>query len=365
MSVSVALASWFCAGSQLGLAAQPSTPVASTSEKRVEMNLRCSSAERRAIQARLRPNLREFEFEVSKPGGPEKAPSGPTLARIWVDCSTPASIRLIISDGPRTQYYRRDFDLEHGLDSVALELLALVVQSSLESLAAGRPIGSGDSEPSASSLADDAAPDTVAEPSVVAEPDNTASGAPTTSIPNGGTPVTWNGHYNARMMASRKVLHGPGLGAQLEIGEGGTPLLVTVSGFAYWPLRVSREGLGAHLQVYEARSLLGTRIANEGDFSVAPMAGLGVWFMHVEPVAFGNGVPGEATELAAPFWTDSVVAHISVLTEWRLARLSVAIDLGAEFALSRVSFSLERDGRSEGLFTPWWVRPRLGTTLGF
>jgi hypothetical protein len=60
-----------------------------------------------------------------------------------------------------------------------------------------------------------------------------------------------------------------------------------------------------------------------------------------------------------------VVAHISVLTEWRLARLRVAIDLGAEFALSRVSFSLERDGRSEGLFTPWWVRPRLGAALGF
>jgi hypothetical protein len=184
-------------------------------------------------------------------------------------------------------------------------------------------------------------------------------------MPNVGDPLRCYAHYEARMMQSQEILHGPGFSAQLELGDSGSSSAIALAGFVGWPMVVSRGEFGARLQVYEVRSLWSRRLTNASGFSVAPSAGMGLLFMHVEPVAVCNGAPGQVSELAAPFWTRSVTAHAGVRLERRYAALSVAIELGAELDFSRVRFTQQRDGRSRDLFTPWWLRPRFGVALGF
>jgi hypothetical protein len=327
--------------------------------------------------------LREFELAARQPGGPLADDTNDTLARIWLDCTTPGRIRLTISDGPHTQHYRRDFNLEHGLDSVALELLALVLQSSLESLAAGRPIGNEDMESSPTPLPDAATPpdsvaaagdasldvggtpDEINPPDAVGTPGDAALRTPKESLPKAGGPLKWYAHYDMRMMTTDEILHGPGFGAQLELSNAETPSAIAIAGFACWPIQVSTQELGARLQVYEARSLLSRSLSNDHGFSLDSAAGLSVLFTRVEPILFGSGAPGQVTVLASPFWTSSVVAQASGRMEWQFAKLSVAITLGAELDLSRVRFTLERDGRSQEVFAPWLARPRFGAALGF
>jgi hypothetical protein len=63
------------------------------------------------------------------------------LAYLWIDAAADHEVTLYITDAATERVFVRRIGLEHGLDTVAVESLALVAQSSLEALLAGKIIG--------------------------------------------------------------------------------------------------------------------------------------------------------------------------------------------------------------------------------
>ena len=69
-------------------------------------------------------------------------PRQPSLfANLWIDAAADHEVKLYITDAATERVFVRRIGLDHGLDNVALESLALVAQSSLEALLAGKLIG--------------------------------------------------------------------------------------------------------------------------------------------------------------------------------------------------------------------------------
>ena len=154
------------------------------------------------------------------------------FARLWIDATADRDVTLYITDAATERVFVRHINLDHGLDTVVVETLALVAQSSLEALLAGKLIGvtRDDYEHSLEAPAPRPAPEPV--------PKQTA--APT---PHDVQPSRWQlwAGYELQGWDGTTVRHQAALGIEYERWR----LRLGVDLFGTWPIQFHSGELGA------------------------------------------------------------------------------------------------------------------------
>jgi hypothetical protein len=275
----------------------------------------------------------------------EIRPPGQSLfAYLWIDAAADLDVTLYITDAATERVFVRRIGLDHGLDTVAVEGLAFVAQSSLEALLAGKIIGitRDDYEHSLEAAAPRPAPQPV--------PKQTA--APTPHPNNAGShdvrPSNWQlwAGYELQGWDGATMRHEAALGIEYERWG----LRFGVDLFSTWPIQFHSGESGAELFSNGVRLDVSRPLALPHRLRLVPGLGFAIELTRVSPEL---GSP-DARPASAYFALDPAIrAVLGIERSW--GRWSLRGSLGVDFVTRPVRYVVTY--QLDPVRTPWRARP--------
>lgn len=263
--------------------------------------------------------------------------AGASSAELSFDLSRANAATLFLTDGARV--YVRTFDLSRGFDEVAIELLVVAARSSVQAILAGAPIGVQRNEYERS----------VARPSTASIPPQTTAARKAPASIGSRRRLLLASDYELGLLESTTVTHGPGLGLWWSVGQ----LALRGGVRGRLPLRFASEQVGVDLTAVSARVAAAFEQPVAAQWQVLAGLGAGLDAVRVRPKRLQSN---DAT-LSRTGWTyDPLIQTLGgVAHTWN--RLRLGLFLGADVALVRARYTIDRAGQREALFVPWTVRP--------
>jgi len=265
----------------------------------------------------------------------DRSSSGP-VANLWLDL-TASQPTIYLLDMGSGLVYARPLPIHADPDMVELELIRLVVDSSVEAILKGRALGVSRDEFERS-----LAPPPVPSPAPAPAP------MPVSPVPRWGITVG----YSGTMLSTDSVAHGPELGAERRWPR----LRLDVTLAQHLPQTVTRADAGMRLLSSGIRIVAAFPTAITSHLSASFGLGAGVDATHVAPN--GNG--------AQPaFWvTDPLVRAIATL-EHAFGDAVVSAGIGVDLDLLATRYLVALSDGTRVLWTPWRWRPFAVMRLGF
>jgi hypothetical protein len=264
---------------------------------------------------------------------------------LWIDAAAAHEIILYITDAGGERVFVRRIGLDHGLDTVAVESLALVAQSSLEALLAGKLIGMtrDDYEHSLDVAAPLPAPKRV----TVRTP------APTLRLDQGESrdtrPSRWHLSAGYQMQAWDRVTmrHEAALGIEYQRWT----LRFDLSLFSTWPIQFHSGQSGAELFSNGIRLQVSRPVALARQWHLVPGLGFAVELTRIRPEL------GSADQPASPYFAVDPILRAVLAIERSLGRWSLRGIVGLDLATRPVQYVVTDQSGSEPVRTPWQLRP--------
>jgi hypothetical protein len=263
------------------------------------------------------------------------------FARLWIDAAADYDVTLYITDAATERVFVRRIGLDHGLDKVAVESLALVVQSSLEALLAGKLIGvtRNDYEQSLQ----------VAAPRPV--PQQAAAPTPHPNDAHDVRPRSWQlwAGYELQGWDGSTVRHEAALGLEYERWR----LRFGVDLYGTWPIQFHNGDLGAELFSNGIRLGVSRPLALPHQLRFVPGLGFAMELTRVRPeLDSPNAQP------ASPYFAFDPAIRAVVGIERSWGRWSLRGILGVDFTLRPVNYYVVTSpAETEVVRTPWRERP--------
>jgi hypothetical protein len=274
------------------------------------------------------------------------------LARLWIDAATDREVTLYITDTATLRVFVRRMTLDQGLDTVAVEGLAFVAQSSLEALLAGKLIGMSrdDFEHSL-----DAVVPPVVRPPIVDKPvapPSDLTGANLAAAPSS----SWHlgAGYELQVWDGKTIRHEMDLRFDHERGT----LRFEIGLFGTWPIEFHSGDSGASLFSSGARLSVSRPFSPTRRLRVVPGLGFAVELTRIHPELAGLGAQPEPTYFAVDPTVRAVLGIEHMLGRWWLRGV-----LGADLLVRPVHYVITRPTATETVATPWRVRPFVGIVL--
>jgi hypothetical protein len=302
----------------------------------------------------------------------DRSATGP-VAYLWLDlmASQPTMYLLDVRSG---LVYVRPLAVRADPDAVELELIRLVVDSSVEAILKGRALGVSRDEferSLAPAPAPEAAPNPPPEPKPEPAPkpnpppEPKPEPAPKPNPPPEPKPepeseaapeseFTWaiTAGYSGTMLSTDSVSHGPELSAERRWPR----LRLGVTLWQQLPLAVTRGDVDMRLLSSGIHLLVAFPAAITSHLSASLGLGAGVDATRVTPR--GNG--------AQPaFWaTDPLVLAMATI-EHAFGTAVVSVCIGVDWDLLATRYLVARSDATSVVWTPWRWRPYAGLRLGF
>jgi len=277
----------------------------------------------------------------------------PLLARLWIDAATDREVALYITDTATSRVFVRRITLDRGLDTVAVQGLAFVAQSSLEALLAGKLIGMtrDDFEHSL----DAAAPPAVVLAPIAEKPVALPSDLTSASL-NVVPASSWHlgAGYELQVWDGKTIRHELDLGFDHERGT----LRFDMSLFGTWPIEFHSGDAGASLFSSGARLSVSRPFSPTRRLRVVPGLGFAVELTRIHPELAGLGAQPDSAYFAFDPTVRAVLGVEHTLGRWWLRGV-----LGADLLVRPVHYVITRPTATETVATPWRVRPFVGIVL--
>ena len=293
----------------------------------------------------------------------------PALARIFIDATRDDVALVYTVDSKWERVLLRRVPLERGLDEVAREELAHIVESAIEALAAGGQIGITRAEASAA-LGLEPAPN--AAPTIAQSETSTKQAPPLTSIPQPAKlpdgPGPRSGPLELRvglgwgftLWTPELPLHGPELRVDLSAGRSRLSWGGVIT--AQYRLRreLRAEPVGVASEGLALRLLARARYRTEPRLGIVAEAGGGFDYERFEPISSGKG---DVSLGAAGSRTSAILAaRLGVEGRlWGHAWLNVVG--GAELDIAPDDYVLLHAGQFVTVAEPLRVRPAFSASL--
>ena len=275
----------------------------------------------------------------------DRSPAGP-VAHLWLDLAArqPTIYLLDVRNG---LVYARPLPIHADPDAVELELIRLVVDSSVDAILKGRALGVSRDE-FERSLAPAPAP--VPAPAPTPEPAAAPLPTPAPTRPRPRWAIAAG--YSGTMLSTDSVAHGPELGADLLWPRFRLGMIVSQR----FQQTVTRSDTGMHLLSSGIRIVAAFPTAITSRLSASLGLGAGVDATHVEPTGVG----------AQPaFWaTDPLVLAMATI-ERAFSASVVSLRVGIDVDLLATRYLVARSNATSVLWTPWRWRPFALMQLGF
>jgi hypothetical protein len=276
----------------------------------------------------------------------DRSPTGP-VAHLWLDLAAgqPTIYLLDVRGG---LVYARPLPIHADPDAVELELIRLVVDSSVEAILKGRALGvSRDEFERSLAPAPAPAPPPAPTPEPASAPAPPPTPAPTRPRPRWAIAAG----YSGTMLSTDSVAHGPELGADLLWPRFRLGMILSQQ----FQQTVTRSDTGMHLLSSGIRIVAAFPTAITSRLSASLGLGAGVDATHVEP----NGVGAQPA-----FWaTDPLVLAMATLDR-AFAASVVSLRVGVDVDLLATRYLVARSNATNVLWTPWRWRPFAALQFG-
>jgi hypothetical protein len=267
------------------------------------------------------------------------------LAYLWIDAAADHDVTLYITDAAAERVFVRRIGLEHGLDTVAVESLALVAQGSLEALLAGRLIGvtRDDYEHSL-----DVAPPPPKPAPVPVKPEPAPSVHEVASHDLGPSRWQLSAGYQLHAWDSTTMRHEADIGIDYERWA----LRFSVGLFASLPIQFHSGESGAELFSNGARVSVSRPVALPRQFRLVPGLGFAIEFSRIHPeLSSADAQP------ASPYFAVDPILRAFLGIERSLGRWSLRGIVGLDLATRPVRYVVTYQTDTETVRTPWPARP--------
>jgi hypothetical protein len=273
-----------------------------------------------------------------------RAGGAQATARVWIDGARDDRLRVYFVNWTTERFLVRDVPLPDGLNEVALETVAQVIESSVSALLAGAPVGLTREE-----MATELRPPPAPSPTPPAE-------------------ARWEPSIGAfyavqAFAAEPPVEHGPGLLVHVDRHAGRWRAGAWTSAQYQLPERVQSPLAGARLDTLSLRG--GAEVARTLDdrLALGLRLGAGVDAVHIAPR--GGSVPAAATLTADRFsWVYAV--HLAlVLTAQASRHVVVSTAAVADVDLDERHYDVSVDGALARVATPWRMHPGVLVELAW
>jgi hypothetical protein len=275
----------------------------------------------------------------------DQSATGP-VAYLWLDL-TATQPTMYLVDVRSGLVYARPLAVHANPDAVELELIRLVVDSSVEAILKGRALGVSRDEFERSLATPPPAP----TPPPLAAP--AAPSPPPEDVAPGRRPA-WAiaAGYSGTLLSSNSFAHGPELSAERRWPR----LRLGLTLWQQLPLTVTPNDVGMRLMSSGIRFVAAFPVAITSRLSASFGLGAGGDATHVSPK--GNG--------ARPsFWaTDPLVLAMATL-EHAFGAAVVSVRLGVDRDLLATRYLVARSDATSVLWAPWRWRPCAVMQLGF
>ena len=271
-------------------------------------------------------------------------------ARVWIDGSRSDRLRVTFVNWTTERFLVRDIPLPDGLNEVALETVAQVIESSVAALLAGAPVGMTREE-----MATELRPP---PPPPIADLPPPAASLEARWEPRIGA------FYAAQAFASEvPVEHGPGLLVHLDRAHERWIAGAWVSAQYQLPERVQSPLAGARLDTLALRG--GAEVARSlGErWAVGARIGGGVDAVHIAP---RSGSSATSATLTADRFSWTYALHLALVATVRASR-HVALSVAAvvDLDVNERHYDVSVDGALTRVATTWPVRPGVLVELAW
>ena len=279
----------------------------------------------------------------------EKHPPVDSLfAYLWIDAVPAHEVTLYITDAPAEHVFVRRMNLDHGLDTVAIEALAFVAQSSLEALLAGKIIGMTRDDYERS--LDVAVPRPAPKQAAAATPHPNETGL------HDVRPSHWQlwAGYELQGWDHVTLRHE----AVLGIGYERWKLRFGVELFSTWPIQFHSAESGAEVFSNGARLGVSRPLVLPHQLRLVPGLGFAMELSRVSPELSGPDAQPASTYYALDPTIRGVLGIERSLGRWSLRGI-----LGMDFQPRPVRYVVIRQAATEVVRTPWRERPFAAIVL--
>jgi hypothetical protein len=295
---------------------------------------------------------------------PPAAAPAELLALVWVDLTKPTAATLYLLDVDTDRVLLRKVRREPDRSELVQEELGHILQSSVEGLLAGEPVGVPrqeilpllDAAPASGTAGSPRHPEPAQPAKPVAPASGEAVSAPANTPVPGGLRAQAMLLYSAGLLAPQlPISHGPELGV---LARAGGHLETGVWLGLQWrlPVDVSTGPVTLRYSQLAPRALVIAKLTGNDERTLRFALGGGIDVVRVETRADPDANIG----VAAPETSFFAIARAALLFDWRLSgalQLIAALDLDADASDTRYVFSARRGQRV--LLEPYPVRPAL------
>jgi hypothetical protein len=301
-----------------------------------------------AVGAAARP-LRWVRTAQIDPEEVLQRPSGqglPATARVWIDGARADRLRLYFVNWATERFLVRDVPLHDGLNEVALETVAQLIESAISALLSNAPIGL-----------------TRAEMVTALHPTLEAPPPPAVAATARWQPIVAAFYALQASGPDLPVEQGPGVLARLERRDARWTEGAWLSTQYQLPERIASELAGVRLDTaaFRAGAAVGRAIGARTALDV--QLGAGVDLTRLAPRA---GSEGTATALTADRFGWSYAAQAGIdLTVQLAPHVVVSTTLFADVDLAARRYGVVVDGNLVLVATPWRARPGIRLEVGW
>ena len=276
----------------------------------------------------------------------DRSAAGP-VAYLWLDLMA-AQPTMYLLDVRSGLVYVRPLAVRSDPDAVELELIRLVVDSSVEAILKGRALGVSRDE-FERSLAPAPAPEAAPNPELEPKPEPAPESQP---APESESTWAIAAGYSGTMLSADSVAHGPELSAERRWPR----FRLGVTLWQQLPLAVTRGDVNMRLLSSGIHLLAAFPAAITSHLSASLGLGAGVDATRVTPR--GNG--------AQPaFWaTDPLVLAMATI-EHAFGAAVVSVCIGVDLDLLATRYLVARSDATSVLWSPWRWRPYAALRFGF
>lgn len=272
------------------------------------------------------------------------APEPDVVARVWIDASRRDRCTVIVADPRVDRVLVRRVPLARGLDEIAREAVALIVQDTVDALRRGQRIGVPREE--AITAVEEDAPVAVVAPPVVVAPRPSRAGV--------GVTLGWAVQPWATPL---RVAQGPELRAAWWLDRRGR-FAVTVDAGMRLPMAWDEGAVAVTALPVTLRVGVGYEAALGARWALGAFVGAGVDAVRVTPRANGAGAVADAATVDV-----RPVLRARVDVAWAVGlRVRVSAGVLADVDVTETAYYVERGAGRDVVASPWRVRP--GAVLG-
>jgi hypothetical protein len=278
-------------------------------------------------------------------------PPQPSLfAHLWIDAAADHDVTLYVTDSATERVFVRRMGLDHGLDQVAVEGLAFVVQNSLEALLAGKVIGMSRDDYEHS--LDVTAPRPAAKP-VLQQP----ALQPNHLGPHDARPSNWqlSVGYEIQAWDGSTARHAAFIGIDYERRK----FRFAMDLFSTLPIHFHNDEAGATLFSSGARLSVSRPFPLSHQLRLVPGLGFALELTHVRPE-----LSDPAASPAAAYFAFDPTIRVVIGVERSWGRWSLRGNLGLDFVSRPVHYVVTLPTDTEVVRTPWQDRPFAAIILG-